>query len=224
MVHLAFDVGPAEIDELVIAGWTGRDIAALNHHIDELMAIGVPPPSSVPLYYRAAAQLLTQADTIDVLREDTSGEVEPVLVGTPERLWVTLGSDHTDRKAETFSVAVGKQICAKAVGRTAWRFEDVEPQWDRLILRSFVEQGGPQGIGRTLYQEGTLAAIRPARDLIQGWQGQKRLPAGVAMFMGTLPAIGGIRPSTRFAMELEDPTTGRKLTHAYSVRTLPVVS
>ena len=100
MVHLAFDVGTAEIDELVIAGWTGRDVVALNHHIDELKAIGVPPPSSVPLYYRAAAQLLTQADTIDVLGEDTSGEVEPVLIGTPERLWVTLGSDHTDRKAE----------------------------------------------------------------------------------------------------------------------------
>jgi hypothetical protein len=185
-----------------------------------LKAIGVPPPSSVPLYYRAAAQLLTQDDTIDVLGEDTSGEVEPVLVGTPERLWVTLGSDHTDRKAETFSVAVAKQICAKAIGRTAWRFEDIEPQWDRLILRSFVEQDG----SLTLYQEGALAAIRPARDLIQGWQGQKRLPAGVAMFLGTLPAIGGIRPSTRFAMELEDPTTGRKLSHAYSVRTLPVVS
>ena len=46
MVHLAFDVGTAEIDELVIAGWTGRDVAALNHHIDELKAIGVPPPSS----------------------------------------------------------------------------------------------------------------------------------------------------------------------------------
>lgn len=220
MVHLAFDVGPAEIGELVIAGWTGRDLAALNHHIEELKAIGVPPPSSVPLYYRAAAQLLTQADTIDVLGEDTSGEVEPVLVGTPERLWVTLGSDHTDRKAETFSVAVAKQICAKAIGRTAWRFEDVEPQWDRMILRSFVEQEGSW----TLYQEGELAAIRPARELIQGWQGQKRLPAGVAMFMGTLPAIGGIRASKRFTMELEDPTTGRKLFHAYSVRTLPVVS
>ena len=220
MVRLAFDVGPAEIEDLVIAGWTGRDVAALNHHIDELKAIGVPSPSSVPLYYRVATQLLTQADTIEVLGEDTSGEVEPVLVGTPERLWVTLGSDHTDRKAETMGVAISKQVCPKAIGRTAWRFEDVEPQWDRMILRSFVEQDGK----RTLYQEGTLATIRPARELILGWQGQKRLPAGVAMFMGTLPAIGGIRPSKRFAMELEDPTTGHKLMHAYSVKTLPIVS
>ncbi|MGI4779163.1 MAG: DUF2848 family protein [Janthinobacterium lividum] len=27
-----------------------RDAAAIRHHIDELQAIGVPPPSSVPLY------------------------------------------------------------------------------------------------------------------------------------------------------------------------------
>ena len=45
-----------DIDDLVIAGWTGRDVAALNHHIEELKAIGVQPPSKVPLYYRVAAQ------------------------------------------------------------------------------------------------------------------------------------------------------------------------
>ncbi len=27
-----------EIGDLVIAGWTGRDVAALNHHIEELKA------------------------------------------------------------------------------------------------------------------------------------------------------------------------------------------
>ncbi len=45
--------------QLVIAGWTGRDAAAIEHHIEELEAIGVPRPSSVPLYYRVGAGLLT---------------------------------------------------------------------------------------------------------------------------------------------------------------------
>src|ERR1700727_107709 len=79
-----------EIGDLVIAGWTGRDVAALNHHIEELKALGVMPPSKVPLYYRVAAQMLTQADRIQVLGDDTSGEVEPVLVGAADRLWVTV--------------------------------------------------------------------------------------------------------------------------------------
>ncbi len=221
MVHLTFDVGAADVDQLVIAGWTSRDVAALNHHIEELKAIGVQPPSQVPLYYRVAAQLLSQADTIEVLGDDSSGEVEPVLVGTPERLWVTIGSDHTDRKTESIGVALSKQVCAKAIGRTAWRFEDIEPHWDRLVLRSYVQEGNH----RTLYQEGPLANIRPPRDLIAGWTGgSKRLPPGVALFLGTMPALGPIRPSPRFEMELEDPVRGRRLTHAYSVHALPVVS
>ncbi|MFI5000234.1 MAG: DUF2848 domain-containing protein [Reyranellales bacterium] len=221
MVRLEFDVGVADIEQLVIAGWTGRDLGALEHHIEELKAVGVQPPSKVPLYYRVATQLLTQADTIEVLGDDTSGEVEPVLIGTPDRLWVAIGSDHTDRKAESIGVAISKQVCAKVVGRTAWRFEEVEPHWDRLVLRSFIEEGGR----KVLYQEGPLSKIRAPRDLIAGWTGgSKRLSAGVAMFCGTLRAIGSIRPSPRFEMELDDPVLGRTLTHSYQVQSLPIVS
>jgi hypothetical protein len=220
MASLRFDVGPAEVADLVIAGWTGRDVAAIEEHIEELKAIGVQPPSTVPLYYRVAAGLLTQADMIEVLGPDSSGEAEPVLVGTPDRLWVTIGSDHTDRRLEAWGVAASKQACAKVVGRHAWRFEDVEPHWDRLILRSFIAENGR----KVPYQEGLLAQIRLPRDLVAGWRGKRRLPSGVAMFCGTLPAIGGVRPSTRFDMELEDPVLGRTLSHAYEVETLPVVS
>jgi hypothetical protein len=211
----------AEITDLVIAGWTGRDVDALNHHIEELKAIGVQPPSKVPLYYRVAADRLTQAETVQVVGDDSSGEAEPVLVGTPDRLWVTVGADHTDRRLESFGVAHSKQVCPKVVGRTAWRFEDVEPHWDQLILRSFIEEGGK----KVPYQEGLLAKIRTPRDLIAGWRnGDKRLPAGVAMFCGTLPAIGAIRSSSRFDMEIEDPVLGRKLSHTYRVQALPIVS
>ena len=44
------------------------------------------------------------------------------------------------------------------------------------------------------------------------------------MFCGTLGAIGGIRPASRFEMELEDPVLGRTLRHAYAIDVLPVVS
>jgi hypothetical protein len=221
VAQLAFDGTAVEIDDLVIAGWTGRDVAALEHHIEELKAIGVQPPSRVPLYYRVATSLLTQADGIEVLGDDTSGEAEPVLVGTPDRLWVTVGADHTDRRVESYGVAVSKQLCPKVIGRAVWRFEDVEPHWDQLILRSFVEEGGKP----VLYQEGTLARIRAPRELIAGWRnGDKRLPPGVAMFCGTLPAIGTIRAAPRFTMELEDPVLGRKIAHSYRIRALPVVA
>jgi len=220
-MRVEFDGSVVEIDQLVIAGWTGRDVAALSHHIEELKAIGVQPPSKVPLYYRVAASLLTQAVSIQVLGDDTSGEVEPVLMGASDRLWVTVGSNHTDRRIESYGIAISKQVCPKIIARSAWRFEDVEPHWDRLVLRSFVEEAGK----KVLYQEGTLGRLRPPRELIAGWRnGDSKLPPHIAMFCGTMPAIGAIRPSPRFAMEIEDPVLARTLSHTYQVQPLPLIS
>ena len=104
------------IETLVIAGWAGRDEAAIKHHIEELAAVGVPPPSSVPVFYRVSAANLTQSSRLVVLGPDSSGEVEPVLVALADGLWVGVGSDHTDRKAETIGIALSKQLCGKPVG------------------------------------------------------------------------------------------------------------
>ena len=208
------------IDSLVIAGWAGRDEAAVRHHIEELQAIGVPPPSSVPVYYRAAAANLTQATVLEVLGPHSSGEVEPVLVSLADGLWLGLGSDHTDRKAEAAGIALSKQLCGKPLATTLWRLEEVEAHWDALVLRATVAIDGAE----MLYQEGTLAALRPPRDLLARRPGGPALPPGTLMFCGTLGAIGGIRPAERFAMELHDPVRGRSIRHAYDIRVLPVVS
>ena len=37
------------------------------------------------------------------------------------------------------------------------------------------------------------------------------------MFGGTLAAHGGIRPSSRFEYEIEDPVLGRTLHHGYDI-------
>ncbi|MBX9593908.1 MAG: DUF2848 domain-containing protein [Roseomonas sp.] len=206
-----------EVTNLVIAGWAGRDEAAVRHHIEELAAIGVPPPSSVPVYYRAAAANLTQAPTLEVLGPDSSGEVEPILLSLADGLWLGIGSDHTDRKAEAAGIALSKQLCGKPVGTTLWRFEEMEAHWDALEMRALATIDGEE----TLYQQGRLAALRHPRDLMARGPA---LPPGSLMFCGTLGAIGGIRPSSRFAMELHDPVLGRTLRHEYGIHVLPVVS
>lgn len=208
------------IESLIVAGWAGRDEDAIRHHIEELAAIGVPRPSSVPVYYRVSADNLTQADRLVVLGGDSSGEVEPVVIALADGLWMGLGSDHTDRKAETIGIALSKQMCGKPIGRTLWRFDEVENHWDRLVLRAWATIQGK----RVLYQEGELAALRTPRDLIARLPGGASLPASSAMFCGTLGAIGGIRPAGRFEMELDDPVLGRKMRHAYDIECLPVVS
>ena len=199
-----------EFKELVIAGWTGRDEAALRKHIRELEEIGVRPPKTTPIFYRVAANLLTQANEIQVSGPDTSGEVEFVLLAKPDGLWVTVGSDHTDRKAETIGVSLSKQLCAKVIAKDAWRYDQVKPHWEKLVLRSWSDG--------ELYQEGPVTAMRSPEDLLSRYP----LKLGWAMFCGTLAAKGGIRPAKVFRMELEDPVRKRKLAHEYRIAPLPV--
>jgi hypothetical protein len=213
--------------ELVMAGWTGRDRAAVDHHIAELAALGVPGPSRIPTFYRLDPALLAGAvPEIHVLGEDTSGEVEAVLLALADGLWVGLGSDHTDRKMEAHGVAVAKQLCRKPMAPGLWRFDELTSHWDQLILRAHIIEGGE----RTRYMEAPLAAVRRPGDLIQdyaaglGVAGELRLPVGNVMFMGAIGAIGGVRPSSRFEMALEDPVLGRTLHHAYDVHALPIVT
>lgn len=210
----------ADITQLVVAGWAGRDRAAIDHHIEELAAIGVPRPSSVPLYYRIAENQLTQVDNPQVLGEDSSGEVETFVFAVGGELFVSLSSDHTDRKLESVSVAFSKQTCVKPVGREAWRHADVADHWDELVLRAWIEENGE----RVLYQEGTLDSLQNPLDLIAGYTGGKGLADGTGMTCGTMGAIGGIRPSAVFEMELFDPRRQRSLRHRYVTESLPVVA
>jgi hypothetical protein len=207
------------IDQAVIAGWTGRDPVARDKHIAELEAIGIARPASTPIYYRVAARRLTTEDSIEVCGGDSSGEVEFVLIGWQGRIFVGAGSDHTDRKVETYSVTVSKQMCDKVMAPVLWELEDVINHWDRMILRSFAWIDG----ARVLYQEGTLDSMLPVEELIRLGFGGKQFPDGCAMFGGTFAAKGGIRPASRFEFELEDPVLKRIIRHGYDVVALPVL-
>jgi len=198
------------VAQLIIAGWTGRDEAALRKHIRELEEIGVKPPKTTPIFYRVAAHLFTYASEIQVSGPDTSGEVEFVLLKDEKDIRVAVGSDHTDRKAETIGVSLSKQLCAKPVSRESWRYDDVKRHWEKLVLRAWADG--------ELYQEGPVTAMRSPEDLL----GRHPLKPGWAMFCGTLAARGGIRPSKTFRMELEDPVRKQKLAHEYRIDVLPV--
>lgn len=117
---------------------------------------------------------------------------------------------------------------------TLWSYEEVIDHWDELILRAHIVENGE----RVLYQEGTLNALRRPEELMavyrdgcdrpaqmtESGETDMPLPVGTALFCGTMPAIGGIRPSARFEMELEDPVQGRRLQHAVEIGTLPLAS
>ncbi len=204
------------IEAAIIAGWTGRDASAVQHHIEELKALGVAPPSQVPLFYKVSNALLSQSSSIQVLGTATSGEVEPLLVKHQGDVFIGLASDHTDRELEAVSVAASKQVCAKPVSREVWRFADIEAHLDQLHLRCQIEEDGQW----VTYQDGTLANIRPLVELIE----RAGLMDNQAMLCGTLGAIGGVRPASSYKMTLSDPVRDRSIALSYTARALPVVA
>ena len=115
-----------------------------------------------------SASRITTATEIETSGEESSGEVEFVLAQWDGELWIGLGSDHTDRKAETYNVTVSKQMCEKPIASEFWAFADVAPHWDQLVMRSFIEEGG----ARILYQEGSVTAMQDPLALIKGYEGK----------------------------------------------------
>lgn len=203
-------------EALIVAGWTGRNIKAVQHHIDELKALGIAPPSKVPLYYRVSHSLLTQDNHLSVLGAASSGEVEPLLLNADGELWLGLASDHTDRDLEAHSVAASKQACAKPCAAQIWRFADVRDHLDELVLSCDILENDAW----VSYQSGTLASIRPLEELMKAHP----LSANSAMLCGTLGAIGGVRPALNYRMSLHDPICKQSIKLAYSVSELPIIN
>lgn len=207
------------VDQAVIAGWTGRDPVAVEKHIAELEKLGVKRPATTPIFYRVSAARLTTDAAIEALGTQSSGEVEFVLLQSAGRLWIGVGSDHTDREVESYGVTVSKQMCDKPIAPTFWPFDEVAPHWSRLVLRSHILEGG-----KTIaYQDGSVAGMLEPADLIARYTRGGVLPEGTAMFCGTLGAIGGVRPSPRFSIELADPVLGRTIRHHYDICSLPIL-
>ena len=207
------------IKQLVVAGWTGRDPVAVEKHIKELEELGVKRPASTPIFYRASVARLTTQGVIEATGDASGGEVEYLLLRHDGRLWVGAGSDHTDRQVETYGVTVSKQMCDKPMAAQFWAYDEVAPHWDRLMLRSYVTEGGK----RSTYQDGTVAAMLPPQDLLARYGADNKMTDGTLMFCGTLAARGGVRATPNFEFELEDPVLGRKISHGYRVISLPVL-
>ncbi|MGA3771147.1 DUF2848 domain-containing protein [Ralstonia pseudosolanacearum] len=199
---------------LTIAGWTGRNPMAVQHHIDELAAIGIAPPEQTPTLYRVASALLTTAPVIETVGDSSSGEVEFCLFNLDGQLYVTVGSDHTDRALERHDIALSKQVCAKPVSHACWRLDEVESHWDQLMLRSFATTDGIE----RLYQEGAASELLHPRTLLSKIEAP--FDHGHVLFGGTVPVKGAVGAADCFRAELHDPVLGRTLACTYRTKVL----
>lgn len=204
-----------DVRRVVNAGFTGRDRAVVQRHIDELKSHGVRCPDRTPVLYPKPSRLLTTTGEIEVVGPSTSGEAEFVLLVQPDRILVGSGSDHTDRELEKTTIEKSKLVCPNVLSREVWDLQDVREGWDDFLLRSYVTAGGE----RTLYQEGRLVAILAPDDLVALTRGRvEGALAGTAIYSGTFASIGGkLICGERFEVELRDDRRGRVLRCDYRV-------
>ena len=198
---------------LVVIGYAGRDRAAVEHHIDELAALGVPRPASIPLFMVFPPWLVSQEPSITVAGSQSSGEAEIVVVVDGGEAFVTVGSDHTDRALEAVDIVASKAVCPKPVGAGAWAASALEGGWDEFALSSRIDGG-------VLYQDGSAAANLHPLELVAAipWAGGP--PRCFVAFTGTVPVIGDIRPSSGFSAGLSGPGL-LPLELSYRVETVP---
>ncbi len=207
-----------EISEVIAAGWVGRRKEDLEKHIDEMQALGISRPDTVPVFNRVANSRLTQREAIEVLGNHSSGEVEFVLIRAKDNLYVGVGSDHSDSRIETFCMAAAKQVYDKSIAPVLWRYDDLVFHWDKLILRSYITVDNV----RHLYQEGRVDAILHPETLINSYAAPDgKLSEGAVLYGGTFSTQEGVRSGSRFEYELEDPVLNRVIRHQYCVYELP---
>lgn len=199
--------------EGIVAGYTGRDAAAVQHHIDELAAIGVAPPPEVPMFYRTGPDLFDASGENGVSSAHlTSGEVEPLYIRHAGRFYLGIGSDHTDRDLEKEDIGASKRACPKPVSREVIALSSISDlSLDDCTARSWVD-------GR-LYQEGKLSGLRPPADVVRLLL--ERTDIGDADFLclgGTLPVLDGeFLDGSVWRLELEF-ADGRRIEHTYTTR------
>jgi hypothetical protein len=209
------------VERMVNAGYVGRDMAAVQAHIEELAHEGVPKPTEIPMIFPVSVRNLTTDERIEVVGNRTSGEVEYVLLMAADRIYIGVGSDHTDRQVEASSIVKSKQICPNILSSTVWDYASVRDRWDELMLQSWVK---PFGADReVLYQSapcGTIIEPGAILDRIRTKMTDRRTD-GLVVFSGTVPVVtANMIYGEHFRCELRDPLAGRSLSCGYRVEPL----
>lgn len=202
-----------DIEELVIAGFTGRNQKETRAHIEELVAQGIPAPERTPSFYSVPIDRLTTEETLSTTSEQSSGEVEPVLLFVDGDVWLTVGSDHTERDVEREGIEASKRACAKMLGRTAVRCTIDTFDFDALRLDSWAWHEDAW----LPYQSGNAGQILPPERLLND-PGSGGARDGLALYLGTIALqTEQFVFADAFSARLEHPSWSRPLTLDYKV-------
>ena len=204
-VHRIYNLGSAT-----------RNAGSATAHHEEVakegvfVALEVPAPRIYPIGNHA----LTTGDEVFVHCSRTSGEVE-IVIHVADQVYVGVGSDHTDRELERFSIPWSKQACPNVLAPVLWPLGEMRDRWDRCVLRSWVDGRAYQDVGVNvfLHPDDVLRILRervadlPERDF--------------TVFCGTYVSLSKeLGFGKRWEFEITDPEGGRNIRHGYDVHDL----
>lgn len=203
-----------EYERVFVIGYSGRNMEKTMEHIKELEKnLGVPAPRRIPTIFQCGNYMLSQEKELTFVGEKSCGEVEYVIVLKDGKIYIGVGSDHTDRDLEAASVPKAKQICAKPICPELWDYEEMKDHWDSIQLRSWQTLNGQE----VPYQEGTLADILPVDRLLSELNERVGGIDNCVIFSGTVPVLDGFHYGTNFRYEMVDSQLGRTLGSNYDV-------
>jgi len=202
-------------EHVYVVGYSGSNKEKIYEHIRELEEqLNVAPPKKIPTVFEVSKEMLTQDKNLYFVGEKTSGECEFVIIMKDSKIYIGLGSDHSDRELEAISVPKAKQICLKPVSKEVWEYEEIKDHFSKIKLSAKSDWKD--------YQEGTLADIISVEEILE--ELKKSLGAPVdncVIFSGTVPLVAGYEYGNNFSLELNDEVLGRKIAFDYDVNVVP---
>lgn len=226
MGQISFDIVSREgqvsktfsFDHVYVIGYAGRDMDKTMEHIVELEEqLGVAPPKRIPTIFECSHEQLTQSSDIRFVGSNTCGEIEPVIIYQSGELYIGIGSDHTDRKLESVSVLKSKQICAKPIGQTVWKYAEIKPHWDQIELESSQQLDGET----VVYQSGLVSDILPLEKIVGELMERVEPFENAVIFCGTVPLKDGFKYGERFTGTMHDPVLNRSIAVDYRISIIP---
>ncbi len=218
-LHQGKSVKPLEIEyqHLFAIGYAGRNMEKTRNHISELeRELGVPAPKRIPTIFECSHLLLTQDEELQFVGGRTCGEAEYIILLCNGKIYIGVGSDHTDRELESQSVLKSKQICAKPIGSDIWDYDDLKDHWDSIRIRSFQQEGGVE----IPYQDGRLADILQPEKILSELNERLGDIGNSVIFSGTVPVIDIFRFGEAFRCELVDDILSRSISCFYRVKVI----
>lgn len=199
-------------------GFTMRDEAKMQAHLDEVAKEGVPPPSTdnPPIIFPISPWATITDTLVTVQYAKTSGEIEIVTLARGDELYVGVGSDHTDRDLEAINIPWSKQVAPNVLAPTVWDWKEVAPHWNEVLLESYVSEAG----NRKLFQQAGVAEFWTPVEMRDSLDGRIKLveEGFLMLFSGTVVSIDGqLKYGREWTISMIDPVLERRIEHTYHV-------